>query len=80
MAKTQLGIARSSVRPEWRMRTHPWLDMNTLKPKYSIQAYEPDLKKWAHVYNGETDKAFFFESPEDAAAFIKEVKGANHAE
>ncbi|WP_416806862.1 hypothetical protein [Burkholderia pseudomallei] len=80
MAKTQLGIARSSVRPDWRMRPHPWLDMKMLKPKYSVQAYEPNLKKWAHVYNGETNKAFFFESPEDAVAFIKEVKGANHAE
>ncbi|WP_157130442.1 hypothetical protein [Burkholderia pseudomallei] len=79
MAKTQLGIARSRVHPNWKMRPHPWVDMNTLKPKYSVQAYEPDLKKWAHVYNGETNMAFFFESTEAAASFIKELQGANQS-
>ncbi|KGX08654.1 putative bacteriophage protein [Burkholderia pseudomallei] len=80
MAKRQLGIARSSVRPEWRMRTHPWLDMNTLKPKYSVQVREPEIKTWAHVYNGDTNKVYFFDSAEEAASFIKELQGANHAE
>lgn len=78
MAKRQLGIARSSVRLEWRMRTHPWLDMNTLKPKYSVQAREPEIKTWAHVYNGDTNEAYFFDSPEEAAVFIKELQGADH--
>lgn len=78
MAKTQLGIARSSVRPGWRMRTHPWLDMNTLKPKYSVQVREPEIKTWAHVYNGDTNEAYLFDSLKEAAAFIKALQEADH--
>ncbi|AOJ07624.1 hypothetical protein WS71_10095 [Burkholderia mayonis] len=62
------------------MRNHPWLDTNTLKPKYSVQVREPEIKTWAHVYNGDTNEAYFFDSPEEAAAFIKELQGADHAE
>lgn len=55
------GIERKAVHPNWQMRLHSWLDMKTLKPQFSVQVRDPNLKKWAHVY-------------EEGATFLKMFK------
>lgn len=71
---THFGVDRKRVQPDWKMRSHAWLDTSTLKPKYSVQARDPEIEGWAHVYDGDKREIFFFESAELAHGFIKQLQ------
>lgn len=75
--KTLYAVEKSRVQPDWKMRNHAWLDTKTLKPKYSVQARDPEIENWAHIYNGETKEICFFESPEAASSFIDQLRRGN---
>lgn len=67
------GIEVNAVDPTWRMRTRSWLDMNTLKPVYSIEVRVPEKKVWANIYtNGKG--LMRFKTEQEAKAFFDELK------
>ncbi|HGL4258442.1 TPA: hypothetical protein ACKE3D_002122 [Burkholderia dolosa] len=66
------GIELSEVDPAWKMRSHAWLNMKTLKPSYSVQVKDPGVKHWAHIYTA--DKGLkTFKTPESAQKFINKL-------
>lgn len=67
------GIEASSVRPTWRMRTRPWIDMKTLKPVYSVEVRHPEFKVWLAVYSAKRGLKRF-KSNEAAEKFMAELK------
>jgi hypothetical protein len=72
--KILYAVEKGRVQPDWKMRNHAWLDTKTMKPKYSVQARDPESENWAHVYDGETKEIYFFESPESASGFIGQLQ------
>lgn len=74
MAKTLFGVEQRHVQPEWKMRSYAWLDTTTLKPKYSVQARDPAIDGWAHIYNGEAREIVFFPSEQEAHGYIRQLQ------
>jgi len=74
---TMFAIKQTDVRPGMKMRTHAWLNIATGKRRFSIMARDPDLKKWAHVYNPDTNRIRFFFKEERALAEITRLQSAN---
>lgn len=70
------GIERKAVQSTWKMRLHSWLDMKTLKPKFSVQVRDPDLKKWAHVYEDGDEFLKMFKTELAAQRFIEKLQKA----
>jgi hypothetical protein len=70
------GIERKAVQPTWKMRLHRWLDMKTLKPQFSVQVRDPDLKKWAHVYEEGAKFLKMFKTEQSAERYIAKLQKA----
>lgn len=68
------AIEIESVDAAWKMRTHEWLDMSTLKPKFSVQVYHPTKRKWAHVYKAGADFIEMFKTEKSAERFIARLR------
>jgi hypothetical protein len=56
--------------PTTKFRPHQWINTNTLKTIYSIQA-RVGRTGWAHVYEG--GKPMFFDAEADRDAKLKEM-------
>lgn len=56
-----------------RFRRHSWINTNTMKPIYSIQA-RVGRKGWAHLH--ERGKPMFFDKEADRDAKLKELEAA----
>jgi hypothetical protein len=60
------------------MRTHAWLNTETLGKSFSVQVREPALKVWAHVYEdgkGISEKQIkMFDDEPSAQAYIRSLK------
>jgi hypothetical protein len=74
------AIKREEVNPAWKMRAHQWLDIHTGAAKFSVQVRDPELKKWAHVYDAANtadgeNPIVFFGVESEALAMIAGLKG-----
>lgn len=50
-----------------KMRVHNWIDIDTMQPKFGVQA-NVAYGKWVHVINGSS--LVLFDDRKDASAFI----------
>lgn len=69
-----LFILESYVTPDMDMAVEPWLNIKTLKQKYSVKVRERGTKVWAHIANGQTGRMRTFRTPQTANAFIEKLK------
>jgi hypothetical protein len=70
------GIERNAVQPDWKMRLHPWLDMKTMKPQFSVTVRHPEKRKWAHVYEEGAEFFRMFKSEASATRYMAKLKKA----
>lgn len=68
-----VGVKLSQVDPSWKMRSHAWINMKTLKPSYSVECRDPAAKKWAHIYTANNGLKTF-KTAESAQRFIDKLK------
>lgn len=75
MAKA-IGIAHNNVTAGMRFRTHRWLDLSTMRDKFSVQA-SPSPRKWAHIYDHKG--IIFHRTKERAEQAIERYKSGDEA-
>jgi hypothetical protein len=68
------GIEIKQVDPTWKMRLYSWIDLKTLKPQFSVEVRDPNLKKWAHIYVEGEKFLKLFKSQSAAERFIKKIQ------
>lgn len=69
------GVELSQVDPAWRMRSHAWLNIKTMKSSYSVECRDPTARKWAHIYTASKGLKTF-KTAESAQRFIDKLKRA----
>jgi hypothetical protein len=67
-------ISQADVTPDMKMNVHPWLNVKTLKSKFSVVVKAKGDNIARHIFDPSTHKVRFFLKAERAQAFIGKLK------